>query len=37
MRTTFHTFGQRVHVALTLALLAACATNLMLVLALGPL
>jgi len=35
MRTTFHAFGQRVHIALTLALLGACATNLMLVLALG--
>jgi len=33
MRTTFHTFGQRVHIALAFALLAACATNLMLVLA----
>jgi hypothetical protein len=31
MGTTFKTAGERVHVALTVALLAACAANLMLV------
>jgi hypothetical protein len=31
MATTFKTSGERVHVALTVALLAACAANLMLV------
>jgi hypothetical protein len=31
MRTTFKTFGERVHVTLSVVLLAACATNLMLV------
>jgi len=30
MRTTFRTSGERVHIALTIALLAACAANLML-------
>jgi len=30
MRTTFKTSGERVHIALTMALLAACAANLML-------
>jgi hypothetical protein len=31
MRTTFKSTGERVHVALTVALLAACAANLALV------
>jgi cytochrome c-type biogenesis protein CcmH/NrfG len=31
MRTTFKSSGDRVHVALTVALLAACAANLVLV------
>jgi hypothetical protein len=31
MRTTFKTSGGRVHIALTVALLAACLANLMLV------
>jgi hypothetical protein len=31
MRTTFKSSGERVHVALTVALLAACAANLALV------
>jgi hypothetical protein len=31
MGTTFKTSGERVHVALTIALLAACAANLVLV------
>jgi hypothetical protein len=31
MGTTFKTSGERVHVALSVALLAACAANLMLV------
>jgi hypothetical protein len=31
MRTTFKSSGERVHVALTVALLAACAANLVLV------
>jgi hypothetical protein len=31
MRTAFKTSGERVHIALTMALLAACAANLMLV------
>jgi hypothetical protein len=31
MRTTLKTSGQRLHFALTIALLAACAANLMLV------
>jgi hypothetical protein len=35
MRTTFQTSCQRVHIALAVALLAACAANLVLVLALG--
>jgi hypothetical protein len=32
MRTTFKTASERMHVALSVALLAACAANLMLVL-----
>ncbi len=31
MRTTFKTSGERVHIALAVALLAACVANLMLV------
>jgi hypothetical protein len=31
MRTIYKTSGERVHIALTVALLAACAANLMLV------
>jgi hypothetical protein len=31
MRTTLKTSGEQVHIALTVALLAACAANLMLV------
>jgi hypothetical protein len=31
MRTTLKTSGEKVHIALTVALLAACAANLMLV------